>query len=39
LDYWRQQANAGMLGYPAGSWGPAAADGLLAPRGHTWREP
>jgi glucose-6-phosphate 1-dehydrogenase len=25
--------------YPAGSWGPQAADALLATRGHTWRNP
>ncbi len=25
--------------YPAGSWGPAAADQLLAQNGHTWWEP
>ena len=25
--------------YPAGAWGPAAADDLLAQSGHAWREP
>jgi glucose-6-phosphate 1-dehydrogenase len=25
--------------YAAGSWGPAAADEMLARRGHTWRKP
>jgi glucose-6-phosphate 1-dehydrogenase len=25
--------------YPAGSWGPAAADEMLARRGHEWRNP
>jgi glucose-6-phosphate 1-dehydrogenase len=25
--------------YAAGSWGPAAADALLAQRGHAWRNP
>jgi glucose-6-phosphate 1-dehydrogenase len=25
--------------YPAGTWGPAAADDLLAQTGHAWREP
>ena len=25
--------------YPAGTWGPAAADELLAQRGHKWRKP
>jgi glucose-6-phosphate 1-dehydrogenase len=25
--------------YPAGTWGPAAADEMLARRGHVWRTP
>ena len=25
--------------YPAGSWGPVAADQLLSVRGHAWRHP
>lgn len=25
--------------YPAGSWGPSAADAMLARRGHAWRNP
>ena len=25
--------------YPAGSWGPAAADEMLARHGHQWRKP
>jgi len=25
--------------YPAGTWGPVAADELLAQRGHAWRNP
>lgn len=25
--------------YPAGTWGPSAAEDLLAPRGHAWRNP
>ena len=25
--------------YPAGTWGPKAADELLAANGHTWRNP
>jgi glucose-6-phosphate 1-dehydrogenase len=25
--------------YDAGSWGPAAADEMLAQRGHVWRKP
>jgi glucose-6-phosphate 1-dehydrogenase len=25
--------------YPAGTWGPAASDAMLAKRGHVWRKP
>jgi glucose-6-phosphate 1-dehydrogenase len=25
--------------YPAGAWGPKAADDMLARRGHVWRQP
>jgi glucose-6-phosphate 1-dehydrogenase len=25
--------------YAAGTWGPAAADEMLAQRGHAWRKP
>ena len=39
LDAWREEGADGMEEYPAGSWGPRAADGLLAPRGHEWRKP
>ncbi len=39
LEHWQAQARAGLDDYPAGSWGPKAADGLLAPRGHEWRKP
>jgi|CZKI01.1.fsa_nt_gi glucose-6-phosphate 1-dehydrogenase len=39
LDFWRSQGRKGMEGYPAGSWGPNEAGGLLAPRGHAWRQP
>src|SRR3989454_8919794 len=33
-----QPLNEGEF-YPAGSWGPKAADDLLKPRGHAWRNP
>lgn len=35
---WHQsQTPPPMETYPAGSWGPSAADALLAQRGHVWR--
>jgi glucose-6-phosphate 1-dehydrogenase len=37
-NVWRQTKYE-FPNYPAGSWGPAAADELLARRGHTWRKP
>jgi len=39
LERWRAEGRQGMEEYPAGSWGPKAADGLLASRGHAWRKP
>jgi glucose-6-phosphate 1-dehydrogenase len=36
LDRW-QDAPPAL--YPAGSWGPAASDQMLAARGHLWRNP
>jgi glucose-6-phosphate 1-dehydrogenase len=39
LDFWQSQGRKGMEGYPAGSWGPDSAGGLLASRGDAWRQP
>ena len=39
LDFWQSQGRSGMETYPAGSWGPAGADKLLAKHGHVWRKP
>jgi glucose-6-phosphate 1-dehydrogenase len=39
LEYWRSQGHKGMESYASGSWGPEAADRLLASRGHVWRQP
>ncbi len=36
-DFWRGQGQP--EGYPAGTWGPAAADEMLARDGRTWRRP
>jgi glucose-6-phosphate 1-dehydrogenase len=38
LDYWSSQKFA-FPNYEAGTWGPAAADQMLARRGHEWRRP
>ncbi len=37
-NVWRE-TKCDFPNYPAGSWGPAAADLMLARRGHTWRKP
>ena len=38
LDYWSAQS-FNFPNYAAGTWGPVAADAMLARRGHTWRTP
>jgi len=38
LDYWATRKFA-FPNYEAGSWGPAAADEMLARHGHAWRRP
>jgi glucose-6-phosphate 1-dehydrogenase len=35
---WQERSADGLCEYPAGSWGPAAADELLARDGRRWRE-
>ena len=37
-NVWRED-KAEFPNYPAGTWGPAAADAMLARRGHVWRKP
>jgi glucose-6-phosphate 1-dehydrogenase len=42
LDYWANQDAKGKgrpEPYPAGTWGPASADAMLARDGRTWRRP
>jgi glucose-6-phosphate 1-dehydrogenase len=42
LDAWAQAGSTGLLTYPAGSWGPAEANELLARESEgrwAWREP
>ena len=37
-NIWRDES-VDFPNYAAGTWGPAAADAMLARRGHTWRKP
>jgi len=37
-NLWRQSRHV-FPNYPAGTWGPEAADEMLARRGHVWRKP
>ena len=37
LDLWASEKGAPMATYPAGSWGPQAADDLLENDGRSWR--
>jgi glucose-6-phosphate 1-dehydrogenase len=39
LNYWAEHDAEPMPTYPAGSWGPKAARGLIAECGTVWREP
>jgi glucose-6-phosphate 1-dehydrogenase len=38
LEYWRDHPGVGLTTYPAGSWGPLAAEDLIKPHG-PWRNP
>ena len=37
LDLWAGEKGAQMHTYPAGSWGPDAADEMLEKDGRSWR--
>lgn len=39
LDYWKDNSEAPLYGYPAGSWGPEGADSLIEGKCLTWRYP
>ena len=39
LDYWKNDQETRLYGYPAGSWGPDVADQLFEDPGITWRYP
>ena len=38
-EAWEERPLGAKEFYPAGTWGPVAADELLAQRGHAWRNP
>jgi glucose-6-phosphate 1-dehydrogenase len=37
-NVWREES-VDFPNYAAGTWGPDAADAMLARRGHIWRKP
>jgi glucose-6-phosphate 1-dehydrogenase len=39
LDYWENDEDAPLHGYPSGSWGPDVADDLIEGKESTWRYP
>lgn len=39
LDYWNENPDAPLHGYPSGSWGPDCADNLIEGKNITWRYP
>ncbi|MDX2186905.1 MAG: glucose-6-phosphate dehydrogenase [Opitutaceae bacterium] len=39
LEAWAAAGREGMDSYPAGSWGPANAEAMIASQKHTWRQP
>ncbi len=39
LDYWENNKDAPLHGYPSGSWGPDVADDLIEGKNSTWRYP
>ncbi len=39
LDYWRENPQEDLPNYPAGTWGPSAADVMMARGGRNWHQP
>ena len=39
LEDWKSNKNNPLYGYPAGTWGPKEADGLIEGQGLAWRYP
>lgn len=39
LDFWRNNPDVPLYGYPCGTWGPEQAESLLENKAQTWRYP
>ncbi len=39
LDFWKENKEAPLYGYPAGTWGPEVADSLIEQKEIAWRYP
>lgn len=39
LDFWKNNPEAPLHGYPCGSWGPEQTEDLMENKGQTWRYP
>ncbi|MEM7456460.1 MAG: glucose-6-phosphate dehydrogenase [Planctomycetota bacterium] len=39
VDAWKNDPDLPVYGYPAGTWGPEAADDMISPEAMTWRNP
>ncbi|MBP1617589.1 MAG: zwf [Bacteroidetes bacterium] len=39
IDFWNNNPDAPLYGYPSGSWGPDCADSLIEGKEQTWRYP
>lgn len=39
LDYWKNNPDTPLHGYPAGTWGPRIVDDLIEGKENTWRYP
>lgn len=39
LKYWDCHRDTSLYGYPAGTWGPLEADGMMAEKGAVWTNP
>lgn len=39
IDYWKDNQDVPLHGYPCGSWGPESADSLIEGENMTWRYP
>jgi len=39
IDYWKDNTDAPLYGYPCGSWGPETSDSLIDGENMTWRYP